>query len=42
MGIGILTEKGVVMTSAPVLLENKEQGLFFLKKSKTSPKIKEL
>lgn len=41
MSLGILTEKGIYMTSAPVLTDN-ESSLFFFKKSKTNMRIKEL
>jgi len=35
MSIGILTDKGIFMTSAPVLTDN-ETSLFFFKKSKSN------
>lgn len=41
MGIGILTEKGIIMTQAPVLGDN-DTTLFFFKKSKQSVKLKDL
>jgi hypothetical protein len=41
MGLGVLTEKGIYMTSAPVLTEG-ENNFFGFKKSKTNQKIKDL
>ena len=41
MGIGILTEKGVLMTSAPVLTDN-ESSLFFFKRSRANQKVSDL
>jgi hypothetical protein len=41
MNIGVLTEKGIYMTSAPVITEN-ETSLFFFKKNKTNQKVKDL
>eukprot|EP00347_Sterkiella_histriomuscorum_P020965 403335778 len=41
MSIGILSEKGIQMTIAPILTDN-ETSLFFFKKSKSNQKIKDL
>ena len=41
MSLGVLTEKGVYMTTAPVLMESEDSNFFF-RKSKMHPKIVEL
>ena len=41
MAIGILTECGITITSAPVLTDN-ETSLFFFRRSKMNKKINEL
>jgi hypothetical protein len=41
MGMGVLTEKGIFMTSAPVLTDN-EVSMFFFKRSRNNQKVSDL
>ena len=41
MGLGVLTEKGIFMTSAPILTDN-ETSLFFFRRSRSNQKINDL
>lgn len=42
MNLGVLTEKGVVITPAPVLVDLEESHIFFFKKSKLNKSINDL